>query len=1036
MSITTTTKNLCFCMLIFIILQGMYPLSLTAQHVSNMRISGIVLDVQGTPLIGVNVVLPASQQGTITDAEGRYVLFSTTEDHILSFSYIGYIKQDVKIDGQQTINIIMREASQELEDVVIVGYGTQKKVSVTASVSSIEPTTLLAVPTPSLSNTIGGQLPGIITRQESGEPGYDGANIYIRGLATWGNNSPLVLVDGVERDINQVNAYEIESFSIMKDASATAVYGVRGANGVILINTKRGKNGKPKVTFRTEHGQLTGLRFPNYINGYEFASLMNEALANSGRALAWTDDELDKFRTGSDPYLYPNVDWVDEVYKRISDQTINNLSVTGGNEDARYFVNVGYNSQGGLYKEDPTNPYHTNAKVDRYNFRSNVDINITKDLLLDLGLGAVIENRNYQGTPAGAIAFATRKISPINFPRQNPDGTVGGGPGYLQDNPWGLTTQSGYATQFRSTLQGTFRLQWDLSRLVTKGLTLYGKFAFDHWYFSEVFRRKEYEVKQYLGIDPDTEEDLYTLIREGRPLGYSPVRQANRAYYWEAGTNYERSFDRHRVLGMVLFNRREFVDIEAANRTGNLPRRSQGLATRASYDFDSRYLAELNLGYNGSENFPKGKRYGLFPSLSVGWVVSNEEFWTIDQIAHLKIRGSYGMVGNDQLGGERFLYVTRMNRNADGALFGQTQTTVAGWAADNMGNGTGMSEQTTGVADITWEVSKKANIGIDADLFNGLLTLQVDAFQEDRTNILQVRRSIPQFTGFMYASLPRGNIGRVANKGIDGMLEVKKRYANGFYFSVKTNITFARSTILENDQPEPAFDHLWEKGHPVNQAFGLIALGFFEDEDDIANSPKQTFMTKVQPGDIKYKDVNKDGVIDIYDRTAIGFPFTPEIMMGLGGYFSYKGLDMSFNFTGVTNRSIYLDNEGMFPYMLEYPNYNILREYYDNRWIPGADDNSRAKYPAVIAGTNPNNYQLSTLYMRDASYLKLKNAEVGYTLPHKWTQPIGIQNARFFVNGANLLTFDKIKIVDPEFISVVGGYPQQRVLNVGAQIDF
>lgn len=999
--------------------------SLIAQTNSAKKsVSGVVLDVEGHPLIGASVIASPSGTGTITDVNGRYELSANRNDKTLTFSYVGYLKQDTEIGNQTTINTVLREASQELEDVVIVGYGTQKKVSITASVSSVEPTKLMSVPAPSLSNTLGGQLPGIITRQTSGEPGFDGAAIYIRGLATWGNATPLILVDGVERDINLVNAYEIESFSIMKDASATAVYGVRGANGVILINTKRGKSGKPKVTLRTEWGHLTGLRFPEYINGYEFAGLMNEALANSNKPLAWTDEELEKFRTQSDPYLYPDVDWTNEVYKKYSDQAMHNLSVTGGNEGARYFVNIGFTSHGGLYQEDPNNEYETNSRIKRNNFRSNVDINITKDLVLDLGLGAIIERRNYQGTPAGWIHDATKKISPINYPIQNPDGSVGGGPGYMQDNPWGLTTQSGYATQYRSTIQGTFGLKWDLSKMVTKGLSLYGKFAFDTFYFSEVFRRKAYEVKQYLGVDDVTGEDKYTLIREGQPLGYAPTRQANHSYYWEAGTNYERTFDAHRVLGVVLFNRREYVDTEAGSSLFNLPYRSQGLVGRLSYDYDNRYLAEFNMGYNGSENFPKGKRYGFFPSISAGWVVSNEDFWNKDVVSFLKFRGSHGQVGNDRIGGERFLYITRVNKNAAGGLFGKDQTFISG-----------MAEAQTGNAGITWEVSTKTNLGFDANFFDGLVSLQFDAFNEDRSNILQTRQSIPQFTGILYESLPRGNIGRVNNKGFDAMLEIMKRTKSGLYYSFKANFTFARSEILENDQPEPPFDYLWQKGNPVHQPFGLVALGFFENEDDIVNSPKQMFQETVKPGDIKYKDINKDGVIDTYDRMPIGFPAVPEIMFGFGGTVAYKGVDVTIHFAGVGNRSNYLDLEGMYPYMLEFPNYNIFREYYDNRWIPGADDNSKAKYPAVIAGTNPNNYQTNTLYLRDASYLKLQNAEIGYSLPKNLTQKVKIDNVRFFVNGTNLLCFDYIKIVDPEF-NTTGGYPQQRVINFGAQINF
>lgn len=995
---------------------------LSAQN--TRTISGLVLDVEGNPLIGATVVANPSGQGAITNIDGRYELSGNRNDKTLTFSYIGFLTQDVDIANQNTINIVLREATQVLDDVVIVGYGTQKKVSVTASVSAVEPARLMSVPAPSLSNTLGGQLPGIITRQTSGEPGFDGAAIYIRGLATWGNASPLILVDGVERDINLLNAYEIESFSIMKDASATAVYGVRGANGVILINTKRGRAGKPKVTLRSEYGHLTGLRFPDYINGYEFASLMNEALSNSNKPLAWTEDELEKFRTQSDPYLYPDVNWTESVYKKYSDQAMNNLSVSGGNEGARYFVNIGYTTQGGLYQEDPNNEYNTNSRIQRNNFRSNIDINITKDLVLDLGLGAIIERRNYQGTPAQIIHDATKKISPINFPIQNPDGSVGGGPGYMQDNPWGLTTQSGYATQYRSTIQGTFGLRWDLSKLVTPGLSLYGKFAFDTWYFSEVFRRKAYEVKQYLGVDDVTGEDIYTLIREGQPLGYEPVRQANHSYYWEAGTNYERTFDDHRLLAVLLFNRREFVDTEAESSLFNLPYRSQGLVTRLSYDYDNRYLAEFNMGFNGSENFPKGKRYGFFPSISAGWVVSNEDFWVDDVVSFLKLRGSHGQVGNDHLGGERFLYITRINKNALGGLFGKDQTWMPG-----------MAEAQTGNMDITWEVATKTNLGFDLNLFDGLVSLQFDAFNEDRTNILQTRKSIPLYTGIMYESLPRGNIGEVNNKGFDAMLEIMKRTQSGLYYSFKANFTFARSKIIENDQPTPPYPWLWEKGNPVHQPFGLVALGFFQDEDDVANSPKQTFQETVLPGDIKYKDINGDGVIDEYDRVPIGFPAVPEIMFGFGGTVAYKGFDMTVHFAGVANRSTYFDLEGMYPYMLEFPNYNIFREYYDNRWIPGAADNSAAKYPAVIAGRNPNNYRTNTLYLRDASYLKLQNAEIGYTLPKKLTQQVFIDEARFFVNGTNLLCFDKIKIVDPEF-NTLGGYPQQRVINFGAQINF
>ena len=993
-------------------------------------ITGVVLDVEGNALIGVNVGVIGTPKGTTTDLDGFFSLEVSKGDK-LTFAYLGYQTYEHLVTDQTRINIIMREASLVLEDVVVVGYGTQKKVSVTASMSAIEPRALVSVATPSLSNTLGGHLPGIITRQTSGEPGFDQAQVFIRGLATWGDAAPLVVVDGVIRDLNLVNAYEIESFSILKDASATAVYGVQGANGVILINTRKGYKGKPRITFRTESAQQTGLRFPDYIQGYEFASLMNEASANSGKPLPWTEEDIELFRNGSDPYLHPNVNWTNEVYKKTSDQTINNLSVTGGDETTRYFINVGYTSQGGLYQEDPANPYNTNSRLNRYTLRSNIDINLSKEIVLDLGLGAIIETRNYQGTPALDIATATKRISPINYPVRNPDGTPGGGPGYMMDNPWALTTQSGYTSLFYSTIQGTFGLKWDLSNRVTKGLSLSGKFAFDQMYWNEVFRRKTYEVKQYLGQDADG-EDQYTVQREGTSLGYSHGRQGNRALYWEVATNYDRTFGGHSLNGVFLFNRSDFINLESATSTLGLPYRRQGIAARIAYNYGSRYLAEFNMGYNGSENFPKGKRYGFFPSLSIGWIMSNEKFWNDNHIVnHLKIRASHGQAGNDRLvirrngvdEDVRFLYVTRMNKNANGYLFGSSQQYLGG-----------MEEGLLGVQDVTWEVSTKTNAGFDVQFFNNMISLQVDAFYEHRNNILKLRSSIPGYVGFLGSSTPPGNIGEVKNRGFDGMLEFKKTTGNGFYYSFRGNITFARNEIIENDQAEPAYPYLWEKGNPIGQPFGLVALGFFQDEEEIANSPTQTFQEQVIPGDIKYEDRNNDGVIDSYDRVPIGFPAVPEIMFGFGGTVAYKGFDLSLHFSGVANRSLFLDLEGMWPFMLEYPNYNVFREYYDNRWIPGAD-NSNAKYPVVIQGNNPNNYQTSTLYMRDASYIKLRNAELGYTIPKRICNNLRLSGIRLFTNGTNLFCWDKIKIVDPEF-NITGGYPQQRNINFGVQIDF
>lgn len=988
-------------------------------------VTGTVLDIDGNAVIGVNITVKGTTQGTVTDLEGNYSIQIKNTSGILVFSYIGYSTQELEIKDQRTINVVLREASTVLEDIVVVGYGTQKKVSVTGSLSTVAMENIISVPTATFTNALGGHLPGLITRQTSGEPGFDGAQIFVRGLSTWSaSTAPLVMVDGVERDINLVNPQEVENFTILKDASATSVYGVRGANGVILINTKKGQKHRPQVTFRTEWAQLTGMRFPKYIEGYEFASLMNEASANSNRPLPWKEEDIQLFRDGSDPYLHPNVNWTDEVYKKTSAQSVHNLSISGGDEIVRYYVNAGYTGQGGLYNEDKSLDYNTNSRLNRYTFRTNVDVNVYKDLVVDLGLGAIIQNRNYQGTNSGAIHDATKKISPISYPVQNPDGSVAGGPSYMIDNPWALTTQSGYTNMYVNTLQGTFGAKWDLSSLVTKGLSVSGKFAFDAYNFSEIFRQIAYGVKQYLGQDPVSGEDRYSVIREQGTMGSRVDNRGNRSMYMDFAVNYDRTLGHHRLGGLLLFNRREYTNVQAANEVDNIPQRHQGLAGRLAYDYGNRYLLEFNFGYNGSENFPKGKRYGFFPSVAAGWVLSGEDFWNPSVVSHLKIRGSYGLVGNDLINGRRFLYQTRVDKNAWAYFWGDSHSYP--------GN-VGLQEDQIGVQNITWETSTKTNVGLDLGMWNSAVTLQLDAFHEIRNNILITRQTVPDYVGII--STPAGNLGKAKNKGIDGMLEIKNTTSSGFFYSFRSNFSFARNEIIEDDKPDPLWEYQATKGHRIGQDFGFIALGFFEDETDIADSPKQTLQDVVRPGDVKYKDVNEDGVVDAYDRVPIGYGQTPEIMYGFGGTVAYKGFDFTLYFTGVANRSTFLDGMGMWPYQLEYPNYNIFREYYDNRWIPGAEDNSTAKYPAVIAGNNPNNYQVSTIYMRDASYLRLQNAEIGYTIPKSLTNKIKTDKIRVFINGTNLYVWDKIKIVDPE-MTQTGGYPMQRVINFGAQFNF
>ena len=997
------------------------------QENRGIKVKGNVTDFNGQPLAGVSIQQKGTTNGTISDIDGSYSISVPDKYAILVFSYIGFVAKEETIGSREIVNVVMSEDVGQLEEVVVVGYGTQKKVSVVGSVSNISVGEIKKAATPSLSNTLGGQLPGIITRQATGEPGYDQASVYIRGIASWVNRNPLILVDGIERDMNNINTEEIESISILKDASATAVYGVKGANGVILITTKRGEIGKPKVSIRTEFAAVQALRLPEYINSAEYAGLINEGRANVGKPARYTDTDIALYADGSDPYLHPNVDWVNEILKKNTFQNITNMNVTGGSEIVRYFVNAGYTTLGGLYKTDSENNYNTNVRVDRYNFRSRIEINLTKHFLIDLGIGGIIQKGNYPNMGQYDIYYNLRATPPLAFPKQNPDGSVGGIMSFLGSNPWAVMTQSGYKVNNRNTLQSTFGVKWDLSELVSKGLSLSGRFSYDYYSDAWNTRSKVFEVKQYLGKD-ENGNDQYTVLREATPMTYSSGNSSNRALYSEASLNYDRAFNKiHNVSAMLLYNRRDYVDINASSSILNLPYRRQGLAGRFTYDYDHRYLTEFNFGYNGSEQFPKGKRYGFFPSISAGWVLSNEAFWKASFIDNLKIRGSIGKVGNDiSNNARRFLYLTTIDKNGPSYPFGQTFN----WYQ-------GIQEGQIGTSDVTWETATKANVGFDISFFNKL-SLQVDAFSEKRKGILIERQRIPDIYGYLGNSIPQGNLGKAKNYGVDGALEFKNQTTSGVFYSLRANFSYAHNEIIENDTPLPKYDYLDSRGHPIDQPFGLIALGLFKDDEEIANSPKQTFQEKVRPGDIKYKDINNDGVIDSYDRVAIGYPRMPEIMYGFGGTISYKGFDASIFFTGATRTSLFLAGLTIWPSMDGEGSSNILREYYENRWTP--ETAGTAKYPAITDNKNENNFQTSTLYMRDGTYLKLKNAEIGYTLDKKLTRKINIDNLRFFVNGLNLYSWDKIKIVDPESNdgtnSGTGAYPTSRTFNVGLKVNF
>lgn len=989
-------------------------------------LTGTVTDEKDEVLPGATIRTQGSAKATITDVYGKFIIEVPSESDSLIVSFVGFKTQHIYIGATRTIKVklLPDEANRKLNEVVIVGFGTQKKLAVTGAVSTVKISDLQHSSTPSLSNTIGGMIPGIITRQSSGEPGYDAATVYIRGISTPGNAAPLILVDGVERDMNLLNMQEVESFSVLKDAAATSVYGIRGANGVILITTKRGIDGRPKVTFRTETAQLTAMRLPDYINSYEYGVLTNEAYANVGQPAFYTAEQLQKFKDHSDPYLYPDVDWIDKTLKKKTYQTINNLSLQGGNQTFKYFTNVGYTVQDGIFKEDPTVPYPTNSSLKRYNFRSNVDVSLSKSLSIALNLGGIIASGYYPGTSAAAIFDALNYTPNNSYPFVNPDGSIPGKGTFLSMDPFTRTTQEGYQTQYKTTLQSSLETKWDLSSLVTKGLSVRGLFSYDYFGETDDVRQKQPTTYQYLGPDANG-VDQYKVIQTETPLGYYYGNAANRAVYMETAIDYDRTFGKSAISAVIVGNRREYINLTGGTSLDNIPFRRQGLASRFNYSYDSRYTVEFDGGYNGSENFPPNKRYGFFPAASASWIVSNEKFWPKNVISFLRIRDSYGQVGNDQIGGARFLFQSTINKSAPNYLFGSSQTTSSAAFAENF----------TGTDDVSWEVATKENLGLDMELFDGRIVLSADAFTEHRTGILLRRQQIPSSAGFSNL-LPFANLGIVNNRGIDGTLEIKNRTKSGFYYSFKGNFTYAHNKLVEDDSPIKALGYQNSRGQTLGRPYGYISLGLFKDQHEIDNSPSQTSLqATIRPGDIKYKDLNGDGVINTDDQTFFGYPRIPEITYGFGTTLAYKGFDLSIYFTGAAHSNLFVTGRSSWAFQDGVGNYNVFADYYDHRWIPGAD-NSKAEYPSVIDVRSTNNYITNTTYMKDGSYLRLKAAEIGYNLPKHFTEKAGISAARLFINGTNLLLWDHVKIFDPEIDNGNLAYPLQRTLNLGLQVTF
>ncbi len=981
------------------------------------RVTGTIRAANGELLIGATVWSKTRPTvGTASDINGKYLL-DVYPDEVLEFSYVGYKSQDVPVSGRGIIDVELQPNDAILDAVEVVGYGVQKKISVIGSQQTIEAGDL-KTPVANLTQGLIGRVSGLVSVQRTSEPGFDDAEIYIRGISTLtaSMSTPLTLVDGVPRSFANVDPEDIESFTILKDASATAVYGVRGANGVIIINTKSGMKGSPKFSVRYTEGFTKPTKITDFVDGAVYMEMSNEASTTRGGNRLYSREVIEKTRSGEDPYLYPNVDWMKEILRDFSRNRSANINIQGGSDKAVYYIGLAYYDEDGMYKDTKLADYNSNTFFRRYNATTSLTLNPFRSTEIKLGIQGYLANANYPAAAQSTIFSSAYFTPPTYIAPMYPDGKLGAFSGG-DLNPVAQLGATGYANQWRSQIYSNLRVTQQLY----KGLSITGMFSFDTYNYTSNRFTKSPNTYHATGRDANGNL-LFEQTRQGTEnLAYGLSAKGDRTIYLEAALNYKNTFGRHDVSGMLLFNQSDEINTKATNVEEALPYRFRGLSGRFTYSFDNRYFGEFNFGYNGSENFAPDKRYGFFPSFGLGWVISNEPFFegATDIIQYLKLRGTWGQVGNSQISGRRFAYLATVTDNGSTSYnFGK-----------NMDQNYGTTAINEYAVDVSWEVADKTNIGLDMRLLNNKLSLQVDLFKESREGIYLRRKSIPSYFGMI--NNPYGNIGKVENKGI----EVALNYANtwgDWSLSVMGNYSFNRNKVLEDDSTAA---YPWQStiGNKVGQRFGLVALGLFESKEEIAASPVQTGDTR--PGDIKYKDINGDGLINEYDEVPIGWGNVPEIIYGVGFSVGWKNLSLTAMFQGAAHVDAMLSGEGVLPFAQGSGRGNLLSNITD-RWT---EQNPRqdAFYPRLSIGTINMNYEKSTWWLKNTSYLRLKNVELSYTLPDRWMKHIRLENARIFIQGVNLLTFSPFDIWDVELGDGRGAaYPNISSASLGLSFNF
>ena len=1015
------------------------PVSAPKAPNGELTVAGTVISsADNQPIVGANIYVEGTNVGTTTDAGGNYKLTVPASAKTVTVSFLGYDTKKISVRDIHLFKLItLADASNKLEDVVVVGFGVQKKESLVGAVQSVKPSDL-QTSSSNLSTSFSGKIAGVIAVQKSGEPGADGANFWIRGISTFGSGqSPLLILDGVEitnQMLNNIPPETIESFSVLKDATATALYGSRGANGVMIITTKNGRDSeKMTINLRAEFGASAPTRVPKVADGITYMETFNEARTTRGEKPYYSNEKIMGTKLGLDPYVYPNVDWYDMLFKDCTFNQNFNFNMTGGAKKIDYFLNASAFNENGIMRAPSTSKFDTNINSQKYLFQANISADATKTTRVSLKMNTQLHYNHAPIESVGSLFTYAMTGMPCEFPATLPGEESDTFVRFGTNNAWnsGFFTNPyaqlcrGYGDQFRGHFTSALTVNQNLD-FITKGLSATGMATFYNRVYSAVYRSFTpfmYQLTDYNIDEAGNYSYTSNSTNTGTTyLGTTRGKDGYRELAFQAKIDYARTFGKHDVGATIVYMQKERnMNISDEQEYAALPYRQQGLAGRVTYGFDKRYLFEANFGYNGSENFAAGKRFGFFPSVAVGWVISNEPFWKgiKEQVNLFKLRASYGLVGNDVISkdyADRFPYLTTVD-------MGQGYDVYIG---NNFERKYGPILSVYGNPNATWEESRKLDIGVEIGLFDSL-NIIFDWFKEKRSGIFMQRTSLPSTFG-MSGITPWANIGKVDNSGVDISVDYNKAFSKDLILSLRGTFTYAHNEIVEMDEPKYKWAYQYKAGHPINSIQCLIAEGLFRDEEEIASSPSQDIYATtypIRPGDVKYRDLNDDKIIDDNDMCWTGNPTVPEIIYGFGFSLKYKGFDCSAFFQGQGKVSIIMYNYHPFATAAT-PGSGLMQWIADEHWSED-DPNPKALYPRLSPLWNNNNTKASTLYVRNGKMLRLKTAEIGYTY----------KKMRVYVSGTNLLTFAPFKYWDPEKGSGNGlGYPLQRTYNLGFQFNF